>query len=119
MEETVVSIKLMFDWQVGPLWVKTDQKSIADPYTAEEASELVRLSRPLIDAITKWDEEMQSTYDGGTHEDLGFADSEKEREWIKSGKDLAQRIKTEVGEDVSVRYVPLVGDSEPIKYGYR
>lgn len=115
MEEAVVSIKLMFDWQTGPLWIKTDQYAISDPYSADEALELVQLSDTLVTAITKWDEQMQATYDGRTHENLGFADPQEEKRWIEEGRELAQQLKNEVGAGISVKYVPLIGDAETIE----
>ncbi|NIJ14657.1 hypothetical protein FHU38_005058 [Saccharomonospora amisosensis] len=111
---STIAIMLQFDWGTGPFWVSVDGEI---PYDCcpDEINEVVPLSDELIDAVAEWDERMQRTYNDDVPQDSGIQDPEEEARWKDEGRELARRLKAEVGADVRVEYAPLGGAVEIIE----
>ncbi|EHR48748.1 hypothetical protein SacmaDRAFT_0447 [Saccharomonospora marina XMU15] len=109
-----VEIRLMFDWGTGPFWVSVDGDLSYD-CCPNEISEVVPLSDELIAAVAEWDERMQRTYNDEVPQDSGILDPEQEARWKADGRELARRLKAEVGADVRVEYAPLGGPVEVVR----
>ncbi|WP_245975533.1 hypothetical protein [Amycolatopsis palatopharyngis] len=103
---------LQFDWGTGPFWV-----SVGDdiPYDVDvdDLWEVVVLSDELLAAVAEWDDRMQSTYNDETPQDIGIRDPVEEAKWVADGRDLARRMKGEVGPRVRVEYSAL-GDTPEV-----
>lgn len=107
-------VKLRFDWGMGPFWATIDDDAIPDGYGIDEIIEFLPLGDELVVAIGEWNNRMQSTFDGNNPENLGFNDPADEKKWIDDGRELARRLKVELGPNVRVEYAPLVGPKEVI-----
>ncbi|WP_232211868.1 hypothetical protein [Saccharomonospora halophila] len=57
---------------------------------------------------------MEGTYDDQAPQDMGLRVPDEEARWIADGRELARRVKAEVGARVRVEYVPLGGPLEVI-----
>ncbi|NIJ14652.1 hypothetical protein FHU38_005053 [Saccharomonospora amisosensis] len=107
-------ITLMFEWSAGPFWVSVNDE-VSDEYGPDEIDEVVPLSDELIAAVAEWDERMQCTYNDEVPQDSGILDPEQEARWKADGRELARRLKAEVGADVRVEYAPLGGPVEVVR----
>ncbi|NIJ14658.1 hypothetical protein FHU38_005059 [Saccharomonospora amisosensis] len=107
-------VKLRFDWGAGPFWVLTDDRGF-DDFGCDEITEAVPVSDDLLAAVRDWDERMQRTYNRDVPQNSGMEDPVEEARWKADGRELARRLKAEVGADVRVEYAPLGGPMEVIE----
>jgi hypothetical protein len=88
------------------LWVVIDG-GIADPYDADEITEVIHLSSDLVASIAQWDERYQATLNEDYPPDSGFPSPADQERFVADGRELARRIKAEVPSTVRVQYGPL------------
>jgi hypothetical protein len=109
----VTEITLQFDWRVDPLWVSVDN-DVPENCSTGDIAEYVSFSAELLADIAEWNDRMQNTYRDDAPQDSGLRD-EAEQKFIADGRELARRLKQEVGPGIRVEYVPLGGSTEVVE----
>ena len=67
---------------------------------------ILPISISLREAINIWDKQYQSTFNKNYPLDSGFMSQELKVTHIKRGAELAERLKTELGDRYTVEYKP-------------
>ncbi|MDQ3405844.1 MAG: hypothetical protein M3548_21025 [Actinomycetota bacterium] len=108
-------VNLQPEWQTGPIWVATGD-NFAEPYDADEVTDVLDLSAELREAIAAWDDRFQATFNAEYPPDSAFPTPEDEAAWIAEGKRLALRLRTEL-PDAEVSYGTIGGKNIPLDTG--
>ncbi|WP_019810427.1 hypothetical protein [Saccharomonospora halophila] len=103
-EDRIVKVLLRFEWRAGPWWVSFDDGDVPTDYLPDEITEVLPLSDDLVSAVAEWDERLQSTYVEEQPQDSGFVDPADYATFDSDGRQLAQRVKREVGHAITVVY---------------
>ncbi len=111
----VVEITLRFEWRMGPWWVLFDDEDIATNYLPDEITEVLPLSAGLVSAVAQWDGRLQSTYVPEQPQDSGFGDPTEYETFVAEGRELARRVKREVGTAVTVLFESGVSSDELVE----
>ncbi|MDQ3578094.1 MAG: hypothetical protein M3443_10945 [Actinomycetota bacterium] len=108
-------VMLQPEWGTGPIWVATGD-DFAEPYDADEVTDVLDLSDELRGAIAAWDDRFQNTFNAEYPPDSAFATPEDEAAWLAEGKQLALRLHRELpAADVS--YGTIGGKNVPLDDG--
>jgi hypothetical protein len=105
-------ITLQPEWGTGPIWVAQGDH-ISEPYDAEEVTDVLNLSDELRSAIAAWDDRFQATFNPNDPPASAFPTPEDETAFIADGKDLAQRIRSEVPH-ATMEYATIEGKTVPL-----
>lgn len=111
-DQPELQITLQPEWGTGPIWLRRGD-DIAEPYDAEEVTDVLKLSDELRGAIAAWDERFQNTFNEAYPPDSAFPTPEEENAWLAQGKELALRLRTEVPE-AAVSYETISGKIIPL-----
>jgi hypothetical protein len=107
-----LQITLQPEWGTGPIWVRRGD-GIAEPYDAEEVTDVLDLSVELREAIAAWDGRFQDTFNSAYPPDSAFPTPEDEAAWLAEGKELALRLRGEV-PNAEVSYETIGGKAIPL-----
>lgn len=112
MTDQQVRVSLQPEWGTGPIWVAVGD-TFAEPYDAEEITDVLDLSAELRNDIAAWDDQFTATLNYDDPPNSGFATPEDEAAWLAEGKRLALRLRAELpGADVS--YGTIGGQAVPL-----
>lgn len=103
---TIVRIALAAEYGTYAVWITESGNSLPETVTARQARDRydLPLSDVLCDSIHEWDEEFQETYCDEYPPWGGFPDQETANRWLALGRKLAERLRQEIGPEISVEY---------------
>ncbi len=90
------TIKLKADYQCHPLWDMTPQQyGDIDP-------DSLPISQNLKQQLAQWSRSYDRTLNMADPARSGFENAESEAEFIKAGHELAQKLRNELGPDITI-----------------
>ncbi|WP_019808663.1 hypothetical protein [Saccharomonospora halophila] len=111
----VVEVTLLFEWRMGPWWVLFDDDDVETNYLPDEVADVLPLSAELVAAVAEWDGRLQRTYVPEQPQDSGFGDPAEYERFVADGRELARRVKRELGPDITVLYESGVSSDELVE----
>lgn len=88
----MISIRVAPEWECFPIWVRTEEKVIADNCSAEELVAEFGAPVDLAAAIDAWDDEFQAVYNSSDPKSSGFPDEATTAAWHERGERLTERL---------------------------
>ena len=107
MGEGPVRMKLMSDYHCFPLW-DLDQPRNIDP-------RLLDITDVLAEDLLRWASECDSTLNEDYPPESGFASDDARERWYVAGRQLAERLASELGSAAHIEYWREPGEADGIE----
>ncbi|MBB4929356.1 hypothetical protein F4561_000176 [Lipingzhangella halophila] len=94
----------MADFECYPLWVRDESRGDEIHENTSPHSSWIGLSDELATALNHWADEFDATLDPDDPKESGFRSQEDWSRFVRRGRELAERVSGEMGEEWSVLY---------------